>query len=421
MSVSETATRNGRLTQSARRFAVWTLVMLLGRAAFALTPLNAIRYAPDITVVLGGTTVDHNQVAEDNLAGAVSLVNVGAIPAAAIITAYDRLPNGDQLLAFDTTITLPGGLTARPGDVVRYNGTTYTLEFDATAHGIPNGVITDAVSEIGPNDLLLSFDVTVAVGGITADHEDLVRVHSGVVSLFFDGSAAGIDPSLDLDAAHILSSNGHLLLAFDGDGTVGGVNFTAEDVLEFTPTTTGWELSYDGVAQHSGWFGAELHGLSTVSASAQTPVVPAFEPNSGGGAAGTGVAPGSTRVFGMGTPNAIPDNTCIAVFAVGANGVPDHPPGSVDDVLLGTGGTDANGLFVDAAGNPGIALSPPLWRGERIFVADVCQGLVGEVATVSIPTAAPTLSPVALVLMVGLLALVGCWNLSSRSLGCQAN
>lgn len=389
--------------------------MLLGRAAFALTPLNAIRYAPDITVVLGGTTVDHNQVAEDNLAGGVSLVNVGPIPAAAIITAYDRLPNGDQLLAFDTTVTLPGGLIARPGDVVRYNGTTYTLEFDATANGIPSGVITDAVSEIGPNDLLLSLDVTVTVGGITADDEDLVRFHSGVVSLFFDGSAAGIDPSLDLDAAHIIASNGHLLLAFGGYGTVGGVNFTPEDVLELTPTTNGWELSYDGVAQHSGWFGAEFHGLSAVTKSAQTPVAPAFEPNSGGGAAGSGVWPGSRRVFGMGTPNAIPGNTCISIFAVGANGAPDNPPGSVDDELLGTGGTDANGIFVDTTGNPGIALSRPLRVGERIFAADGCQGLVGQVATASISTAAPTLSPVALVLMVGLLALVGCWHLRSRS------
>ena len=169
---------------------------------------------------------------------------------------------------------MPGGLTARAGDVVRYNGTTDTLEFDATANGIPNGVITDAVSEIGPGDLLLSFDVTVTVGGVTADDEDLVRFHSGVVSLFFDGSAAGIDPGLDLDAAHILPDNGHLLLAFDGPGTVGRVNFTSVDVLEFSPTSTGWELSSDGLAQHSGWFEAQLHGLSAVTMPSPTPVVP---------------------------------------------------------------------------------------------------------------------------------------------------
>src|SRR5271156_3982205 len=193
MSAIEIAPPNGRMRESAPRFALWILALLMGQTAFALTPLSSIRYAPDITVVLSGTTLDHNQVAEDNLTGSVSSVNVGAIAATAIITAYDQLPNGDQLLAFDTTVTLPGGLTVRPGDVVRFNGTTYTLEFDATANGIPDGVITDAVSEIGAGDILLSFDVTVAVGGITADDEDLVRVHSGGFSLFFDGAAAGID------------------------------------------------------------------------------------------------------------------------------------------------------------------------------------------------------------------------------------
>ena len=139
-----------------------------------------------------------------------------------------------QAASLDMTIgvTLPGvRIKTSPTDfspidqvqLMRFNGTTYTLEFDAAANGIPNGVITDAVSEIGPGNLLLSFDVTVAVGGITADDEDLVRFKSGVVSLFFNGSVAGIDPGLDLDAAHILSSNGHLLLALDGRGTVGAL------------------------------------------------------------------------------------------------------------------------------------------------------------------------------------------------------
>jgi hypothetical protein len=113
-------------------------------------------------------------------------------------------------------------------------------------------------------------------------------------------------------------------------------------------------------------------------------------------------------------PSAIPDNTCIAIYAVGPNGVPDHPPGSVDDQLLGTGGVDANGLFVDAMGNPGIPLAPPLSLGERLFAVDVCQDLVGPVATVSNRTLAPTASPLALALLAGLLSVLGVWRLRVR-------
>ena len=49
-------------------------------SAAALTPLGAVRYTPDIAVNLSGTVVNHNQVAQDNLAGAISLANIGAIP-----------------------------------------------------------------------------------------------------------------------------------------------------------------------------------------------------------------------------------------------------------------------------------------------------------------------------------------------------
>ena len=270
------------------------------------------------------------------------------------------------------------------------------------------------MGEIGPGDLLLSFDVTVTVGGITATDEDLVRVHGGVFSLFFDGSAAGIDPGLDLDAAYILASNGHLLLAFDGSGTLGGVSFTSEDVLEFTPTSTGWALAYDGLAEHSGWVGADLHGLSAVDESAIDAGAAGIRAGSGGGAVGSGLFPGSKRVFGMGTPNAVPDNSCIAIYAVGPNGVPDHPPGSIDDQLLGTGGVNASGLFVDEMGNPGIPLETPLRPRERIFAVDVCQGLVGQVATV-LATQAPAASTFGLAIMVAMLALIGLRARSAKS------
>jgi hypothetical protein len=199
-----------------------------------------------------------------------------------------------------------------------------------------------------------------------------------------------------------------------GPGTVGGVNFTAEDVLEFTPTSTGWALSYDGLAQHSGWVGAELHGLSAVTDPPPTTVPPQFDANSGGGEAGSGLYPGSTRVFGMGMPNAVPGNSCIAIYAVGPNGRLDNPPGSGDDQLLGTGGINASGLFVDAMGNPGIAVAPSLRLGERLIAVDVCQGLIGPLATVSNRTLAPTASPLALALLAGLLTILGVWRLRVR-------
>jgi hypothetical protein len=252
---------------------------LLPADVHALTPLSAIRFSPDITVNFGGTLVTPQNVAQDDLAGAVSLVNIGTIPAGTDVIGYHLLTNGDQLLSFDTTVSLPGGITARPGDVVRFNGATYTLAFDAAANGVPNGVVTDAVSVINGGDLLLSFDTTVTIGAVTANKEDLVRFNGATFTLFFNGGAAGVPSGLNLDGAHYLDSNGHLLLSFDGSGTIGGVAFDDEDVVEFDPGANTCQMSYDGGVQHAEWGPANLVALGAI----EGPAVPPTPTGGGGG------------------------------------------------------------------------------------------------------------------------------------------
>lgn len=373
---------------------------------WAATPLASIRYSPDITVALAGTTVTPQNVAADDLAGTVTLAAIGTVPNHTNVIAYSVLRNGDQLLAFDTSLSLSAGLTVRPGDVIRFDGVGYAVEFDAEANSVPNGVLTDAVGVIGPGDLLLSFDVTVTIGGITAAPEDLLRFKDGALSLFFDGSMAGVPAGLNLDAVHCLTRNGHLLMSFDGSGMLGGVSFDDEDVLEYDPASGSWELAYDGSAEQLEWPAADLAALSVTAAlpDAGAPVIggTTSDPNGGGGT--SSLQFGTLRVFGAATPNAKPGDTCIAIYAVGANGRPDSPPGSVDDEILGTGGTDELGNLVDVSGTSGIPLSRPLGGGDRVFAYDACEELSGAVVTVIVP--APALTPIGLGCAVGLLLIV---------------
>lgn len=225
---------------------------LLGCAAslFALasvsaaTPLERVRVSSDVTTSVGSTTFDDADVAEDNLAGTPIVVPLGTIPAAADLDAYQILPDGKQLLSFDITVPLPGGLTAEPCDVVRWDGTSYTFAFQGRPRGIPPGVNVDAVATRGTS-LLLSFDVSVDFGSFRADDADLVLFDGVAFSLFFEAAATGVDPALDLDAADYLECNGHILASFDGDGTLGTLHFGDGDVLEFGGPS-GWELAYHG-------------------------------------------------------------------------------------------------------------------------------------------------------------------------------
>jgi hypothetical protein len=219
-----------------------------------LTPIDSADLSPDSTVVLDGQTISDEDVASDDIVSAtITPLGLGALPNASDVIAYHGLDNGDRLLAFDVTVALPGGVTAFKGDVVRYDGANYTIEFDASAEAVPAGVHVDAVSQNTAGNLILSFDTTVELTGSTFMDEDLVEFDGIVFSSFFDGAAEGVDAVLDVDGAHVFPGSDFVALSFDTSGTVGGVYFDDEDVLEYDPGTGTWEMAWDTSVERVEW------------------------------------------------------------------------------------------------------------------------------------------------------------------------
>ncbi|MFK7894765.1 MAG: hypothetical protein AB8G23_02955 [Myxococcota bacterium] len=239
-----------------------TLVLLgLGPVLLvqSATAQDILSTSPDITIDLGtGVIVADEEIALDNQMGVVLLDASLDLPEYTDLTGLGLAVGGDRLFAVETWSSFPGGIHARPGDVIRFDGTTYTVEFGATAAGLPAGAKTDAVS-LSPQGLLLSFDIAVDLGGgLVAEDEDLVEWNGSAFSLRFDGSAEGLDRALDVDAAHDLGA-GAFLLSFDRTGQVGGVTFSDEDVLLFDGD--GWSLSVDGSGANSAWGPADLDAV----------------------------------------------------------------------------------------------------------------------------------------------------------------
>lgn len=229
---------------------------LSAEGAAAATSLVRIRVSPDVTIALGGTTLHDEGIVADTIAGGIAAESLGPIPAEADLDAFTILPNGDRLLSFDVAVALPGGVTAQPADVVRWNGSIYSIEFSAAAAGVPPGANVDAVVAYR-GALLLSFDTSVKLGAVQVEREDLVLFDASGFSLFFDGSTAGVPAGLNLDGADEIDCNGRLLLSFDGSGVIGGVRFDDENVLEFDRAAT-WEMAYDGSARNAAWIVADL-------------------------------------------------------------------------------------------------------------------------------------------------------------------
>jgi hypothetical protein len=59
------------------------------------------------------------------------LENLGPLPDASEVIALGHDANGDHLIAFETTTALAGGVVARPGDIVRYDGAAYSIDWAA--------------------------------------------------------------------------------------------------------------------------------------------------------------------------------------------------------------------------------------------------------------------------------------------------
>jgi hypothetical protein len=238
--------------------------LLLALAAMLLAVGSAgaervVSASPDITIELGaGVVTSDGDVVVDNQLGIVALEDLGIVPDASDVVALAIDANGDRLIAFDTTTPLAGGLAARPGDVIRYDGAVYTIEFDAAANGLPNGVVTDAAALATPG-LLLSFDTTVDLGaGLVAADEDLVHWNGASYSLALDGSAVGLDSALDIDGAQDLGGAG-FLMSFDTTGEIGGLVFDDEDIVRFDGSQ--WSLEFDASAADSDWAAADLNAV----------------------------------------------------------------------------------------------------------------------------------------------------------------
>lgn len=231
------------------------------------TELASVSLSSDIHVMLGTNsfTFEDADVGVHDGSGSTVPVNLGARIDPLDVSGYALLPDGDRIVCFKTIAPLVSEVFAQPGDVARIETGFYSIEFDASANGVPGGTYCDAIAVDSSNRLLLSFDVDVTLpSNVFAADEDLVRVDGpSRYSLLFDGSAAGVPRELDLDGADLLP-NGSLALSFETGGRLGSVDFHDEDVLEYAPATGTWSMLVDSSTLDADWGPADADAVAVV-------------------------------------------------------------------------------------------------------------------------------------------------------------
>lgn len=250
--------RTGRRPRPIHSLARWLgLALLLVSSPAAAQWL----YAVDGSVDPGGVLVTPRDIVADPGSGGVSAAPVGNLPQTSGIVGYHPLPGGDVLYASEISIELPGSVFVRRQDVVRDASGTETIELDGSTEGIPEGVAIDAVTARASGDLLLSFDTSVELPPITAGDEDVVLLDAAGWSLFFDGSAEGVPEGLDVDAAAYVEGSDTLYLSFDESGEIATVAFDDEDVLAFDRSGASWSLALDVSARDAAFATVDVVAL----------------------------------------------------------------------------------------------------------------------------------------------------------------
>ncbi|MGH0035483.1 MAG: hypothetical protein ACQGVK_10715 [Myxococcota bacterium] len=208
------------------------------------------------TEMLGGVSVRP----QDAVDVATSDLVFDALPVAEDLDAFHVRDDGTLLFSTTTAVSLDGGSYA-PGDVVAYDGVSYSVVLDDGLFGTTQNI--DAVTELPNGNLLISTSLSATLFGFSFDDGDVVEVDlaGGTAALYqgLDEAALFTGTNRDIDALHYDRGNDHLLLSVrvDGVGTIGGlsVNGTgaAADLfdLDLSAGISG-SLFLDGAALYDG-------------------------------------------------------------------------------------------------------------------------------------------------------------------------
>ena len=161
-----------------------------------------------------------------------------------------------------------GGVAFAPSDIVRYvlaTGDVF-MRFDASDVGITKN-LTAFYRQHMPagtlNNFYLVFAANVTLPGVgVVTPFDVVKFTptslgsntAGTFSWYFDGSDVGLSAASEKIDALSLDNSGRLMISTTGGSSVPGLNFADEDVVAFTPSSTGvntagtWSMSFDGSA-----------------------------------------------------------------------------------------------------------------------------------------------------------------------------
>ena len=236
---SENRYHSGNQSNSLAPKMVMTYVCQCGEPCPGIATSTSVVVSTDSDAILGGLSFTDVDLADYNpVAGnATLLLDGGLTTLNRDIDAVHVLEDGHIVLSTNDDATL-GGLSFEPGDLVKYDPLTdtATMYFDGSEHFADPDEDIISVHILNNGKLVLSTDSEAILGSVTFSDRDLIKYNplSKQANIYFDGDATTL--SDNITAVHVLE-NGHIVMAAKSDSTLGGLSFTAADLIEYDRAT----------------------------------------------------------------------------------------------------------------------------------------------------------------------------------------
>ena len=153
-----------------------------------------------------------------------------------------------------------GNVASADEDILRFDGTTWSLFFDGSDVGVGSSDLS-GFSIVDTDTILMSFSTTFTLNSMSVTPRDVVQFDStslgtntaGTFSMYLSGIDVGLDVSAEnIDSVSLLADR-RVLISTTGNPAVTGVTGARdEDVLAFTPISLGnntsgsWSIYFDG-------------------------------------------------------------------------------------------------------------------------------------------------------------------------------
>lgn len=203
------------------RLLLFALVLAAVSTQANAAPVSEWLLTPDpVDSVFGTQASPREVISHDPTSSSASIDQVVVQADGLEVDAFERIDADTYYFSVDTHMTF-AGQTAAPGDVLLFDGGSESVFFDASAHGLPDGVDVDAIAFDDSGQLVLSVDTHVALSGSVFEDADLIVFDGSSFASFMDASAAGFDDSADVDAVTTLPG-GRLVVSFSSGDGIGG-------------------------------------------------------------------------------------------------------------------------------------------------------------------------------------------------------